>query len=347
MTVVDCAGTGRERGRAHGEQAREAVRAALDRWRADVGGGAAGLVHTSPLPGTLRRLVPDLADELRGIAEGAAVPFEDVVAYNCMDEQWWLGRRHRRRAGCSVLGERAADGTRLAQNMDLPPSMDGTQIVLRLRPADGPEQLVLSAAGLIGLTGVNAAGVAVCVNTLGMLHGGPRGLPVAAVIRGALAGRTRQEALAFLSSVPHASGQHYAVADAGGLDSVECSAGGVVPWLAPGAGRLVHTNHPLANTDVDPVALEELRAEGRIGDSRARLDFLERAMGPSEGTAGLERLLEDDTVPVCMSGRPGWPMRTFGTVAYELGAQVRARFRLGLPGRAAWIEPGWTTAPAA
>ncbi|MFE4411299.1 C45 family autoproteolytic acyltransferase/hydolase [Streptomyces sp. NPDC056821] len=345
MTVIDCAGTGREMGRAHGEQARDAVRAALAHWRAD-GGGVAGLVHASPLLDTVQRLMPELADELQGIAEGAAVPFEDVVAYNCMDEQWWLGRQHRRRAGCSVLGGHTARGTLLAQNMDLPPAMDGTQIVLRLRPEDGPEQLVLSAAGLVGLTGVNAAGVAVCVNTLGMLHGGSRGLPVAAVIRGALTRRTRVEAIAFLSAVPHASGQHYAVADTGGLDSVECSVGGVVSALAPGARRIVHTNHPLASTDIDPVALEELRTEGRLSDSEARLAFLARALRPEVSSAALERLLEDTTVPVCMSGRPGWPMRTFGTVSYALGLAPRARFRLGLPESAQWTEPAWSNPSA-
>lgn len=33
ITVIECAGKGRERARAHGEQARDSVHAALDRWR--------------------------------------------------------------------------------------------------------------------------------------------------------------------------------------------------------------------------------------------------------------------------------------------------------------------------
>ncbi|MFC6371363.1 C45 family autoproteolytic acyltransferase/hydolase [Nonomuraea thailandensis] len=336
MTVIECAGGHLEMGRAHGEQAREAVRRALEVWRESTARSSAELVTGSPLLGTVRRLLPGLADELRGIAEGAGVPFADVVACNWMDEAWWMRRRQLRRHGCSVVGA----GGCLAQNMDLPAFMDGSQLILRLRPQDGPEQLVLTSAGMLALTGVNAAGVAVCVNTLGMLNGDPHGLPVAAVIRGVLAQRDRAAATAFLRGVPHASGQHYAVGDGGGIDSLECSAGGAVP-VALRRGRLVHTNHALASGDLDAGALRELSERGSVRDSQARLRFLE-ASWRAEGTAAeAEELLADDTVPICVPGVPEWPIRTFGSVSYGLGEAPRARFRLGLPSVAAWVEPGW------
>ncbi|MFJ3673274.1 C45 family autoproteolytic acyltransferase/hydrolase [Streptomyces sp. NPDC090106] len=349
--VLDCAGSGLEIGRAHGEQARDAVRQALERWRERTAGpagrsSAAALVGASPLLDTVRRLTPAIADELRGIAEGAGVPFADVVAYNCMDEQWWM-QRHDRLHGCSVIGAWTAAGGHLTQNMDLPPFMDGSQVVLRVRPDDGPAQLLLSAAGLVGLTGVNEHGVAVCVNTLGMLRTDPRGLPVAAVIRSALGHRTRTEAVAFLHRVPHASGQHYAVGDGDGLDSLECSAGGTVqvPASVPGGVRLAHTNHPLTSGDLDPDALREVDQEGRLRDSRARLRFLADRLGSTTTRSGAEALLADDTVPIRMPGTGGLPLRTFGTVSYRLGEHPHARFRLGGPVPAGdggpWLVPGW------
>ncbi|MEZ7132632.1 C45 family autoproteolytic acyltransferase/hydrolase [Nonomuraea sp. AD125B] len=341
MTVIECAGSPLEMGRAHGEQARPVVRRALEAWReVTAPSGVAGLLTGSPLLGTVRRLMPELADELRGIAEGAGVPFEDVAAYNWMDEGWWMRRRHLREHGCSVVGGQPAGGPYLAQNMDLPTFMDGSQLVLRLRPQDGPEQVVLTSAGLLALTGVNAAGVAVCVNTLGMLSGDPYGLPVAAVIRGVLARRDRAAAVAFLGGVDHASGQHYAVGDASGIESLECSAAGAVP-VPLREGRLIHTNHPLASDDLDAGALDRLRETGRVRDSENRLRFLDAALRP-DGTPGeAETVLADDTVPICVPGVPEWPTRTFGSVVYELGGAPRARIRPGLPGRAPWLEPGW------
>jgi hypothetical protein len=90
-------------------------------------------------------------EEMHGIAEAAGLPRELVAAYNLMDEQWWydLGRQQAE-PGCSLVALHDNGSTVLAQNMDLPSFMDGSQIVLRLSPPDGPRMLLLSSAGLIG-----------------------------------------------------------------------------------------------------------------------------------------------------------------------------------------------------
>src|SRR5438034_663001 len=81
---------------------------------------------------------------------------------------------------------RERGGALLAQNMDLPEVMDGGQTILRSTAPDGTRTVVLTAAGMIGLTGCSSAGVGVCVNTLSMLNHSPDGLPVAFVVRGLL-----------------------------------------------------------------------------------------------------------------------------------------------------------------
>src|SRR4051812_48324443 len=286
VTVLDCCGPGRERGRAHGEQARPLVAEAVARWAEATLGPDPGEARTvayaeefvagTGLMATVDRLLPDLGEEIRGIAEGAGLPFEVIATYNLMDEQWWYDaeRRQPAPAGCSVLSQVGKERTLLAQNMDLPTFMDGSQVVLRIAARGEPEALVLSSAGMVGLTGVNARGVGVCVNTLLMLRHDRAGLPVAAVVRAALRASTAAEALATLTTVPHASGQRYAVADRTGVTGLECSAAGchVVPRPRPTA--LLHTNHPLVSEDVHEPAWTSLEEAGRIDDSQQRLDFL-------------------------------------------------------------------------
>src|SRR5436190_7330383 len=220
--IVDVSGPGRERGRMHGEILRVRIADGLERWDAEVGERmripasehVAGLLSATRFLPAIEAATPELLEEVRGIAEGAGVSFERILAYNLMDEEWWYSQALGHRQACSLVaipaGERG--GALLAQNMDLPEVMDGGQTILRSTAPDGTRTVVLTAAGMIGLTGCSSAGVGVCVNTLSMLNHSPDGLPVAFVVRGLLERRSLAGAEAFLRAVPHASGQHHAVA---------------------------------------------------------------------------------------------------------------------------------------
>jgi hypothetical protein len=354
VKVVDCAGDGLSRGRAHGEEARTLVRDALGRWGEQavatsgmaVEAYAARFLEDTGLIAAGAAILPDLVQEMRGIAEGAGVDESAVLAYNLMDEQWWydLGRSaDGAERGCSVLGVRAgrsSEETLLAQNMDLPAWMDGSQLVLRLAPDDAPEALVLTSAGLIGLTGVNRAGVAICVNTLLMLEHVSGALPVAMAMRGALRCSTREDAVDFLRSVRHASGQHYAVASADGFVGVECCAAGTVTSCEAGESTLAHTNHPLAHDAVDRDALAQLQP-GRVENSHRRLEVLRSTLPSVDGLPAARDLLADRTAPLCVTPVGVHRSLTFGSVAFELSDPPRAEFCGGLPGTAPWEPVGW------
>jgi hypothetical protein len=323
------------------------VREAVSRWEeatlSGQNGGtnildySRGFVASTRLVRTMEAITPDLLQEIHGIAEASNLPPEVVTAYNLMDEQWWydLGTT-RPEPGCSVVGLSDGDATVLAQNMDLPSFMDGSQIVLRITPPDGPQMLVLSSAGLIGLVGVNSAGLAVCVNTLLMLRANPSGLPVAAVVRHILAQRSMAEAQAVLGAIPHASGQHYAIADCAGVRGFECSAGGCVPSLAVGAAALTHTNHPLASTDFEPKARAILETRGRVADSRKRLAHVEEWIASGGTPEDVIALLSDPETPICVTPSPDWRGQTFSSVAFRLGTEVQAFFCLDRAGKAPW-----------
>jgi isopenicillin-N N-acyltransferase like protein len=339
--VVECRGHGRQRGRAHGEALRPWIRALLERWDADAESRlrrpaatlVADLVGGSGFLAAIERHTPDLLEEVRGIAEGAGVAFERVLALNLMDEEWWMTAPAEPREACTLVAL-AGEGERptvLAQNMDLPVVMDGAQAILRTEDAGGCGA-ILTAAGMIGLMGVNPAGVGVCVNTLAMLRHSRGGLPVAFVMRGALEHSTAAEAAGFLARVPHASGQHYALADADGVAGYECSAAGAVRSDA-GSGRLCHTNHPLGSRDLDPAR----RAEGGP-DSHTRLAAIEAAAADIASGGDCEAVLADRETPLCVIPEPGRPWITFGSIAAELGRTARVRIAPGPPDRTGWLD---------
>jgi isopenicillin-N N-acyltransferase like protein len=328
--VVTARGSSHELGLAHGEALRPLIHDAIDAWAMSEG-EIAGFLGATDFLTPMQTHTPGLVSELEGIAEGAGLPFATVFAYNLLDEGWWWERRGRDILGCTVLALLDGGEARpvLAQNMDLGERNNGSQVVLRLTPDGGPAITVLSMAGCVGLTGANDAGVGVCVNTLPMLRHRASGLPVAAVLRGALSRRSRPEAAAFVRSVPHAAGQNYAIGDGAGLTDLEADANGVSE-VSFEEGRFAHTNHPLESPSV-----EKADAEGVV-NSKRRLTRARERLANAKTAADLALVLEDRDAPICATGEGGrW---TFGSILMTLGAPPRVRIALGPPDRTAWLD---------
>jgi isopenicillin-N N-acyltransferase-like protein len=341
MPIVRCSGAPRQRGEAHGEALRDLIQATHGRWLANLGqAGHADpraylreFVRRTDYTAAMTRWTPDLLDELHGIAAGAGIPFDLLFAYNLLDEEWWYSRSQARpAAGCTVIGwsDGGAGAPLLAQTMDIGSLYDGAQVVLSIQPGDAPEALVFTFAGMIGLNGCNAAGVGVVVNNLAMLPHAAHGLPVAAVVRGILALRSLEHAAAFVRSVPHASGQHYALGSPAGLLSFECSAAGVAQD-ASASRQIVHTNHPLVGAPAAGAASDA------AANSRARYDFVAQRADAIAGQADLEAILADATVPISIACVPGRGF-TFGATSLELTTPPRMRVAPGPPHAIPYVE---------
>jgi isopenicillin-N N-acyltransferase-like protein len=345
--LVDVAGDGAARGAIHGETLRAPIGAALDRWRHNIGRRTgrdpddyiADFLDATDFVRAITTLSADLAAEVLAIARASQQPADHVLAYNLMDEEWRYGRGLG--GGCSVIGARVGpeNTVMLAQNMDLPLSMDGSQALLRIA-ADGdqPAQLVPTAAGMIGLFGVNAAGVACCVNSLSMLPNGSGGLPVAFVIRRVLTYRDAASAADFLTSVPHASGQHYAIADGAGLRGYECSAEGCAAGPA-GGDALAHTNHPLW-----PAGEGEGEGEGAAdgGRSHARLRALDAGLAEVRSAGAAGPLLSSTDNGLCVRPTPAREWATFCSAEFVLSAPPVVRVALGRPNMVEWQPVSWS-----
>lgn len=343
-------GSARERGTQHGETLREQVNEGLDRWRELVAARGQNpdrrvieIAERSPYVGTLQSRCPDLLDEVRGIAEGAAVTFAEALVLNLMDEEWWF--RDGEESGCSLVAGRPA-GARapvLAQNMDLPTWMEDLQVVLRIRHAGedaGTERVVLSAAGMIGLTGARGGGVAVGVNTLLQLPRSLHGVPVAFVVRSVLEHPSAESAAGWLAAMPHSSGQHYAIVDDHQVIGVECSAAGAALRHFAPEEWLLHTNHPLWS---DPSIISPPEAVGIVGvrlhSSHRRFD----ALTSFEQTArhapadAIAAMLANESSGVCMVATEQYPTSTFGSVQFSPGSG-RYRVAPGSPAHTPWQE---------
>ncbi len=327
VRVVAVAGTPRDMGRAHGEQMRDVIASGLAAWFEVVAShtGMTGEEYVASFLGAtdfvkaIDYFTPALIEEVRGIAEGARQRYDVVLAYQMMDEEWAyrVAISRSRRASveaCSAAGVVTGDSTSIvAQNMDLPSHYDGTQIVLHARPAAGQEVMTFTPAGLIGTTGLNRSGVAVCCNALFQLRHRSAGLPVGFVVRGILAQQSAADAVSLLRAVPHATGQNYLVGGPGEVHDFECSPGQVREVRVQGS-QVTHTNHVLASGDIDPGVRED-----RSSTSEARLELLRSKLqdrGGDVSASDLERILSDRTVPVCVPRGSDW--MTLGSVVMEL-----------------------------
>ncbi len=267
--VLDLEGTSRERGQKHGEALKPVIQEYINRWKAEIEESAgmdpdeyiSCLVEYTGYLAAAEKWTPDVLEEVRGIAEGSGIDFKTIFAYQLGDEEP-VYRREQNGAGagdggthCSAVGvfEQENGPTLLAQNMDVPRSLDGSQVLLRIKDPTSPvEALVFSIAGCIALNGINTGPIGICCNTLSQLDHSTDGLPVAFIVRGVLAQATLEEAVAFIHRIKHASGQNYLIGGPEKILDFECSAGQVSQFIPSSeVGHIYHTNHPLVNDDRD------------------------------------------------------------------------------------------------
>jgi isopenicillin-N N-acyltransferase-like protein len=283
ITVLDLSGTPAQIGAAHGEALRDRIREYADRflgWL--VRSTAVPLTeetlwaHWAPQVAANQRVAPALVDEMRGIARGAGVPFERIFLLNSLldlNSFRYLGMAANF-AGCSTFAVAAEAGTGktlIGQTYDMPQLHEDFVTVLRIKPAQGPRQLLFTFAGIVGCAGMNEAGIGLNINylsprdaTWGKLH--------SVVVRQILSATQLADALTSPVVAPRAGGAHYLIADREG-DVVSIETTGTRHVIAyPEGNAIGHTNHYLADWLKD----REYIRENSIGSSLARYTALRR-----------------------------------------------------------------------
>lgn len=354
---VTLSGTGYELGLQHGQIFKQEIAELITKFKEkttrelgrDANEVVADFYQKTSFETAIKRWTPDVYEEVRGIADGAGQPFNDVMVFSLLDE-FWVYQDNLKNHHCSGVGVPARDGQPgyIAQNMDIEAYTDGYQVLLRIaRNGDRPEQLILTHPGCIALNGMNEAGIGACMNTLMQLKANTTGLPVAFIVRRILGSTDKNDLLAFIQNVPHASGQNYIIGIRGEVYDFEASANKVVRFDPKNEnGTVWHTNHPLVNDDLkswfkkyDPT----LKAEEKPVNSNSfvRLAAVQRRVVAS-GTitdntikAAL-RSKDDGKHPVCCALNQ-WGL-TFGSVIMTLTGKPFLQITAGPPDESEYMR---------
>lgn len=363
MPIIRVRGSGRDRGRQVAEILGPLMIDGVNRWLDSLGEARA----TSPKPylrkflddtsfeHACRRLMPDVMQEIAGMADVLPVAEDILFASQLHDEEWLYARDagsplHDDEAEkCSSLGvnDDAGGPTIIAQNMDIGAWADGLQI-LSIHEGDeqNPAAAYFSNAGNIGLCGLNSAGIGICCNTLMQLDYSRKGLPVAFVVRGVLRQRNFEDVERFLRSIEHASGQNYLVGAPGRIASFECSSSSVTEFTPyPDLDRTYHTNHALRNTD-QRMVMERFPDKSSVERSGSpttarRLATLETHLSSPDRSVGVQEIKtalssrEDPDGPISREARKAGEDThigfTFGSLIMELSTPPVLHIAAGPP----------------
>ncbi|HUI88295.1 MAG TPA: C45 family peptidase [Anaerolineales bacterium] len=189
---------------------------------------------------------PKYVDEMRGIAEGANVAFDDVMTLNAMEAVTTDALHLTRCTSFAVNEQRTADGHVLAaHNEDWVPEDEDDVYVVSAKPQDEPPFLAMTYGGLLCNVGFNANGIAQLIDSV-YPSDSRIGIPRLVVSRAVLASRRISSAIG-RTLVPHraAGYNHMLIHESGELYSIEVSARRS-EFLHGTDGYLVHTNHYLA-----------------------------------------------------------------------------------------------------
>jgi len=197
---------------------------------------------------------PHFLDEMRGIADGAGVKYEDILALNVRTEirNAAIARSAPKECTAFVVLPQLTESshTWIGQNWDWIPHVAETVIVLEVESDNRPNFVTVVEAGLLAKMGMNAAGIGLVTNALNCdLEKGKPGVPYHAILRAILESENFSEAMGAITTHSRASSANYLVAHRDG----ECFNTETAPgdfsrayFSFPENNIYAHTNHYLS-----------------------------------------------------------------------------------------------------
>ena len=277
--VIDLVGAPFDMGLAHGRTLAQEIRANFQTYvkmiRGYAGLGEDRIVELARLfTPVLREETPDLFTEMEGIARGAAVPLETILAINVRTELVFPDQLSAECTAIGLTGDRTASGGPiLAQNWDWKPALKTGSAFFRLRPSQGPRALVFGEAGQVGKIGFNENGFGTLLNIV-VASGVRPGLPIHVLLRRILGASDTAEARALVRAAQPGSSSHFLVGDRSGeIVGLEISPQEVAE-IEPEDGAVVHTNH-----FCDPTLARSDLGRDLFPDSMLRLDRARSLVG--------------------------------------------------------------------
>jgi isopenicillin-N N-acyltransferase like protein len=273
LPILHLNGTPYENGFQHGKILKNRILELVGLWKNDIENKyqisadtfiATFLNSTDYIP-SINKWTPGLLEEIKGISAGSGVDFNTIFAFQLMDEIWTNARLINIPHHCTSVGinNYKKDGSQnfVAQNIDLAPFYHGFEILLDIRDkSTDSRKLVTTVAGYIGANGLNKH-IGITENTLSDLKSSLNGLPVCCIARGVLEKTSFEEAVDFIKTIKHASGQNYIVGSNHDIVSLECASDLVAEyWPDSTKDYTFHANRPLTNNSYHPAYLAYLKA---------------------------------------------------------------------------------------
>ena len=344
---IRVSGEAHDRGMQYGREARDEVlrcRTAYEEaFQNSVGWSWTQAIDaTAGLVGPVESAFPQYLDEMRGIAQGAGLTFEDVFTMNARTEVIWAatvrqseserGWLARECSAFALLPSRTADGhTLIGQNWDWLVHSFDSLVVLEVEQPDRPNFVTVVEAGLLAKFTMNSAGLGVAVNALvTSADMAEPGIPFHVLIRAFADCESLTDAVYIASHHIRSSSGNYLIGHADGIAvNLETAPGdyrGVTPIL-PVDDALVHTNH-----FVREVPGSRDVAHYAMADSLVRLQLVQKSIAEAKEPATVASLRDalsnhaDFPAAVCCHPDPREPRwqqwATVTSVVLDLDARA-------------------------
>jgi len=228
---------------------------------------------------------PDYVEEMKGIANGAGLDLESIVALNVRTEIAYGMLSD----GCTALSWKTSDSSFLAQNWDWNFEQTPNIVCISIEQPGKPNIHMMTEGGIIGKIGLNSAGVGVTLNAIQAPGVAYNKLPCHLALRTVLNSTSRETAANALRQSGVASACHITISDAstGGI-GFECTALDIVEIPMDQDGTCTHSNH----------LVKKHKVEGQLflNDSPFRLDRIQELMKEvsKPSVQNLSEMLKDE-----------------------------------------------------
>ena len=275
-----------------------------------------------------KKHVPDLIEEMRGIADGAGVDFNELFVYQSFDELFMFlmqsGSLDQANGHCTttaVFG-RLGKSNFVTHNNDIPIYHEGVCTVLHIKYPDSDLEILQSTfAGQIAQNGVNNRGLGVGISTVVDLPKTQTGIPVSFNVRKILQCKDRNEAVAYLETIEAGTAMNYMICDREKGVMVESWERNAKVIDRPDRQFIVHTNHSLQENAPVTFKMDAASGGGSYGFTHQRLELAVKTLTEQAAKItfdGIRKL--KSTRPILVN--PGKPSgRTLQCMIVEIPAE--------------------------
>ncbi|EHY52953.1 hypothetical protein HRR83_006215 [Exophiala dermatitidis] len=329
MKHVRCSGSPYEIGQQHGQAAKAEVEGSIAFYadffqqRTKLSWPQVRDVARKFLP-WLDARYPEYVEEMKGIADGAGLDLESIVALNVRTEIAFGMLSD----GCTALAWKTSEASFIAQNWDWRAEQAPNIISLWIDQSPKPRIHMMTEGGIIGKIGLNSAGVGVTLNAIQAPGVAYDKLPCHLALRTVLNSTSREEAANTLHRVGVASACHITIADAStGAVGLECTARDIVDLPMDQKGTCTHSNHLVKQHEVEGTLW--------LKDSPFRLDRIQELIKGVDQPSlqNLSEMLKDEkNYPTAICRAPGekGSSQTLFSIIMDL-KQGFARVKMGRP----------------